>query len=251
MLRIGGVLGYHLLRKIAPNGQGSTLMDGSAYNGVSKLAVLLGADVVQELRGKTVLDFGCGHGNECIELARSGAAKVIGLDIQEEYLRKARSAAAVAGVSDRCTFATSFDGHVQAIVSLDSFEHFDDPASILQMMYSMLEKNGRVFVSFGPTWYHPLGGHLFSVFPWSHLIFSEMALIRWRADFKQDGATRFREVAGGLNQMTIGRFERIVSDSPFRLARLRAVPIRRLARLHNRLTREITTAIVQATLVKD
>jgi hypothetical protein len=56
-----------------------------------------------------------------------------------------------------------------------------------------------------------LGGHLFSVFPWAHLIFSEQALIRWRSDFKSDGATRFSEVAGGLNQMTIRRFERLIA----------------------------------------
>jgi hypothetical protein len=36
----------------------------------------------------------------------------------------------------------------------------------------------------------------------AHLIFKERALIRWRAGFKTDGATRFGEVAAGLNQMT-------------------------------------------------
>jgi hypothetical protein len=68
-------------------------------------------------------------------------------------------------------------------------------------------------ISFGPTWHHPYGGHLFSVFPWAHLIFSEKALTRWRSDLRDDGATRFGEVAGGLNQMTIRRFEELVADS--------------------------------------
>jgi hypothetical protein len=48
--------------------------------------------------------------------------------------------------------------------------------------------------------------------------------------------------------MTIARFERLVSASPFILERLETVPIRRLAPLHNRLTREFTTAIVRAEL---
>ena len=74
-----------------------------------------------------------------------------------------------------------------------------------------LQPGGEVLVSFGPTWYHPLGGHLFSVFPWAHLIFSEKALISWRSAFKTDGATRFSEVAGGLNQMTIAKFEALVA----------------------------------------
>jgi hypothetical protein len=107
-----------------------------------------------------------------------------------------------------------------------------------------------VFASFGPTWYHPLGGHLFSVFPWAHLVFSEAALIRWRADFKTDGATRFSECAGGLNQMTIRRFERLVRESPFQSRMLEAIPIRKLRSVHGGLTREFTTAIVRCRLVK-
>jgi hypothetical protein len=106
-----------------------------------------------------------------------------------------------------------------------------------------------VLTSFGPTWYHPLGGHLFSVFPWAHLVFTEKALIRWRSDFKTDRATKFGEVAGGLNQMTIKRFERVVAESPFRFEHLELVPIRKLRRVANRLTREATTAIVRCKLV--
>ena len=134
------------------------------------------------------------------------------------------------------------------IVSLDSFEHFDKPDEILRVMASFLRPRGRVVASFGPTWYHPLGGHSFSVFPWSHLIFTEQALIRWRAERKSDGATRFSEVEGGLNQMTISRFERVVADSPFQIVKLEAVPIRRLRPIANTLTREFTSAIVRCTL---
>lgn len=103
--------------------------------------------------------------------------------------------------------------------------------------------------SFGPTWYHPLGGHLFSIFPWSHILFSESALVRWRANIRPDGATRFSDVEGGLNQMTIARFERLVSASPFQIATLETVPIRKLRPIHSRLTREFTTAIVRTKLI--
>jgi hypothetical protein len=133
-------------------------------------------------------------------------------------------------------------------VSVDAFEHFEDPPSILAQMFDLLAPGGSVEISFGPTWYHPLGGHLFSIFPWAHLIFSERALIAWRSQFKSDGATRFHEVAGGLNQMTIAEFERIVSRSQFTLVRLECVPIRKLRWLHGRLTREFTTALVRASL---
>jgi hypothetical protein len=75
-------------------------------------------------------------------------------------------------------------------------------------MYDLLRPGGQVVVSFGPPWFHPFGGHFFSVFRWAHLVFSEAALIEWRSAFKTDGATRFREVEGGLNQMTVRRLRK-------------------------------------------
>jgi hypothetical protein len=73
--------------------------------------------------------------------------------------------------------------------------------------------------------------------------------MRWRSDYRSDGATCFHEVEGGLNRMTIRRFERIVAQSPFELADCETVPIRKLKRLSNRLTREFTTAIVRCKLI--
>lgn len=99
-----------------------------------------------------------------------GAARVIGLDIREAKLKIARQHAARVGVLDRCTFAQSTTEKADVIVSKDAFKHFSDPAAILDMMASLLTASGYVIASFGPTWLHPYGGHLFSVFPWSHLV---------------------------------------------------------------------------------
>ena len=89
-----------------------------------------------------------------------------------------------------------------------------------------------------------------ALFPKTGLVFSEKALIRWRSDFKTDGATKFGEVAGGLNQMTIARFEKVVASSPFEMLELDLVPIRKLKLFHNRLTREFTTALVRCRMRK-
>lgn len=240
-------LQYRVLRRIAPGEPAG--MSGDAYRLRGKLDVLLGAESLRDITGRTVIDFGCGEGHEALELARRGA-HVFGLDLQEDLLDRARGRASAAGLQDRCRFGREPDACADLIVALDSFEHFADPAGVLERMYGLLQDGGRVLASFGPTWFHPLGGHLFSVFPWAHLLFSERALLRWRADLRDDGATRFSEVAGGLNQMTIARFERLVRASRFRLARLETVPIRKLRWAHARATREFTTAIVRAQLVK-
>jgi SAM-dependent methyltransferase len=240
-------LQYRILRKIAP-GVPQT-MDGSTYDGKSKIRVLLGDDLLTLIRDKTVIDFGCGDGVATLDLARHGAAKVIGLDILQGALDKATNNAAAAGLAGFCEFSTSTNTKADVIISLDAFEHFGDPAAILEIMHTLLKPGGCVMASFGPTWYHPLGGHLFSMFPWAHLLFSETALIRWRADIRPDGATQFSEVEGGLNRMTIARFERLVSASKFRIETLETVPIRSLRPIHCRLTREFATAIVRTKLV--
>jgi SAM-dependent methyltransferase len=245
---IGGSVAYHLLRRISVDGE-TGYCDGSAYEGVSKLETLLGKKIWAETKDKVVIDFGCGDGEDAVEVAARGAKRVIGVDIRERALANARQRAEARGVSNRCVFTTQTDEKADVILSIDAFEHFDDPAEILRIMRRLLKDNGCIIAAFGPTWYPPLGGQLFSPFPFAHLIFTEKSLIRWRSDFKTDGATRFREAEGGLNQMTIRNFESIVAESDFKFAEFEPVPIRKLKPIANRLTREFTTAIVRCKLV--
>jgi len=245
---IGGPVAYHLLRRISSDGQ-TGYCDGSAYDGVSKLETLLGKRIWEETENNVVIDFGCGDGGDAIEVARRGARRVIGIDIRQRALENARKRAVARGVAKRCTFTTQTDEKADIILSIDAFEHFDDPAAILRIMRGLVKNEGCVIAAFGPTWYHPLGGHLFSVFFLAHLLFTEKSLIRWRSDFKTDGATRFCEAEGGLNQMTIRRFQTIVGESDFKFEQFEAVPIKKMHRLATRLTREFTTAIVRCKLV--
>ena len=69
-----------------------------------------------------------------------------------------------AGIAAKCEFVTSFASPVEAIVSLDSFEHFAEAGAVLQTMYSLLDPRGCAFafVSFVPPGYHPFGRPTFS-----------------------------------------------------------------------------------------
>lgn len=237
---------YRILKTISPGAPASS----RAYESKSKLATLMGVEIFDKIAGKVVIDFGCGEGADAINMAVRGARRVIGIDVRDDVLSSASRKALSEGVQDACLFVTSTNELADIVISMDAFEHFADPAAALRSMNDHLQPAGEILISFGPTWYHPLGGHLFSIFPWAHLIFSEQALIRWRSDVRADGATRFSEVAGGLNQMTIARFEKLITDSPLRLTRLELIPINRFRAVHNRLTREFTTAIVRCRLVK-
>jgi hypothetical protein len=79
-------------------------------------------------------------------------------------------------------------------------------------------------------------------------LFTEKSLIRWRSDFKADGATKFSEVEGGLNQLTIAEFERVVAESPFRIEWLETIPIKNIAVFKTKALREIGSSIVRCKL---
>jgi len=245
---VGGQLGIQLLKYASRNGTASAFPDvATAYLKRSKLEVLFGPGIWDEVRDKDVLDFGCGPGTEAVEIAERGARRVIGLELYQKWIRASTALAEARGVAEKCYFGKSWDAPVDIILSLDSFEHFADPAAILRIMHRLVKPTGCVIASFGPTWYHPLGGHIYSVFPYSHLLFSDAALVRWRSLYKTDGARTIEE--SGLNRITVRKFEKLVSESPFRFADFEPVPIRRLKPIANRWTREFTTATVRCKLV--
>jgi 2-polyprenyl-3-methyl-5-hydroxy-6-metoxy-1,4-benzoquinol methylase len=240
---IGGKLAAWILQRANPSK--ASRCTGTAYLTRSKIDALLGEDVWGHIKGRTVVDFGCGTGGDAIEMAQRGAARVIGVDDRQKVLDEAADKARRAGVADRCLFTRELRHQADVVVSIDGFEHYGDPAACLRLMHGMLRPGGRLFVAFGPTWFHPLGGHSFSAFPWAHVLFTEKALLRWR----EEPVDRFEDTDGGLNQMTIRRFKKILADSDFAIERFETLPIRALKWLANPLTREFTTACVRCELV--
>lgn len=68
---IGGELAYRFLKKRYPGGAGVSMpsTDGFEENEISKLKAFFGDDVYEQFRDKTVIDFGCGTGWACVDLA--------------------------------------------------------------------------------------------------------------------------------------------------------------------------------------
>lgn len=105
-----------------------------------------------DIKGKKILDIGCGYGWCELELLRMGAASVIGIEINQESLstakrniRDKRASFKVASAIDQPFPDGSFD----AVVSWDVLEHI--PKGTENQMFSgvnrVLKKGGRFYIS--------------------------------------------------------------------------------------------------------
>jgi 2-polyprenyl-3-methyl-5-hydroxy-6-metoxy-1,4-benzoquinol methylase len=228
------------------------LIDTSAPTSTNRLTLdkIFTDNFPQKVAGKFVVDFGCGHGGDTETMANWGAKLALGLEIRDELVKSNNERVKL----ENCLFATTLPNELiskaDLVISIDAFEHFDDPAEMLKIMLDCLHSGGEAYISFGPTWYHPYGGHAFSMFPWAHLIFTEKALLRWRNQFYHDGATRFHEVAGGLNKLSISSFEKLFKNSGFVIEELYCKPIKGWRWLQLILGRELSTSMVLVKLKK-
>jgi SAM-dependent methyltransferase len=185
----------------------------------------------RDIAGKDVLDFGCGAGFQSAAMAMRGARFVLGLDTNPKTLQRARKLASELGLDGRVEFAETLplrqaqDAQVlrqaqdaqagfDVVISQNSMEHFPDPRAILEEMKSALRPGGVILVTFGPPWLAPYGSHMrfFTRVPWVNVAFPESAVMKVRSRFIDDGAVSYEDVEGGLNRMTVRKFERLVAD---------------------------------------
>jgi SAM-dependent methyltransferase len=135
-----------------------------------------------QILGKSIVDLGCNDGALSFEYLQKGAVRVIGVDIDEQAIRRARSRYC----DERLVFVRNSvdsiplsDNSCDIVISYDVFEHISQPRSILKELYRILVPNGKVLIgTWG--WYHPFAPHLWSVMPipWAHVLFSERTLLK-------------------------------------------------------------------------
>lgn len=213
---------------------------------------------MQLIRDKIVLDVGCGEGDQVLGVAVEGAKYAIGAEIRSIF-RKTEDRAKYLGISDKVQFILSpirklGEATIDIAFSQNSFEHFLAPDEILNDVFYVLKKDGKFFVTFGPPWLHPHGAHLsFMIkYPWIHILFPERTIMTVRKLYRIDNASRFEEVEGGLNKMTIKKFKRYVKLSGFKLEKLSLIPVRGLVLLTKfPFIREFFTSHISVVLIKD
>jgi SAM-dependent methyltransferase len=227
--RILRLLSYdpNVVQRAAPEGEGTVERALDELEDVH-------ADLRAILHERDVVDFGCGAGYQSVAMALLGAGRVTGVDIVERLLRHARNLAGEYRVADRVSFVTQLPeeqyGSTDVVISQNSMEHFSQPGAMLRQMRAVLRPGGLALITFSPPWLAPYGSHMhfFTPVPWVHLIFSERTVMSVRARYRDDGATRYEDVEGGLNRMTLAKFERLVRDSGFRVQWKSYTPVKRI-----------------------
>jgi SAM-dependent methyltransferase len=86
-------------------------------------------DFVEAHAGRTVLDLGCGLGGYTKALGERGL-DCRGLDVSEEYVRRARELGVRADVFDGARLPLE-DGSVDTVAMLEVLEHVEDPRALL------------------------------------------------------------------------------------------------------------------------
>lgn len=180
-------------------------------------------DIEQQIKGKRVIDFGCGSGYQVIAYARAGARSVVGVEIVD-YLAEIcadrvqrENLSSVARIERQISEPHAAD----IIISQNSFEHFIEPEVILNQLKQALAPGGRIYITFGPPWFAPTGAHMgfFCPIPWIQLLFPESAVLQVRGLYRDDKPTTYLEA--GVGKISVGRFERVVRDCGLKMSSCR------------------------------
>jgi SAM-dependent methyltransferase len=194
---------------------------------------------VEALRGRSLLDVGCGMGGKTVWYAEVGAARVVGVDLLAAHVRQTRHFAAVRGQAERVHVLQAdamrlpfADASFEVVTANDSMEHFADPGAALRELARVLRPGGRLYLYFTP-YRSPLGSHLYDhvKIPWCQIVLPRPLLYatleravrdeeraRGGADADARAAQRFRDVVRyfeqDVNGITVRRFHALVAAEP-------------------------------------
>ena len=179
---------------------------------------------------KTVLDFGCGKGALAVEIAQSGAKKVVGIDLEDKLISFAKENVEknFASLSKKIEFRKSNIllekslSNFDYIVSKDTFEHTLEIESILHKMHEVLNDDGKALIGFGPLYnfYNGDHGRTGAILPWFHILLPEKLLIERINKKNELQISSVKEL--GLNKYSFKEYLNFFNNSKFKIDYLKS-----------------------------
>ena len=108
--------------------------------------------IPQDLKGKSVLDIGCNGGFYSIQMKRRGAARVLGIDSDEQFLNQARFAARVMGTDIEFRNLSVYqlgelNEKFDIVLFLGVLYHLRHPLLALDLIYENVASDMLIFQS--------------------------------------------------------------------------------------------------------
>jgi len=180
-----------------------------------------------DLRGRRVLDLGCGHGAMTFDLAAAGAS-VVGVDLDEGHIAFAQrqlNTQRFERLAERVQFIVAdlatLDGPpFDYAVSKDTFEHVEDLTGLLDSIHTRMAPAGRLFAGFSPLYYSPYGDHGRTGLrlPWLHALLPQRLVLRAASKLAHRQVGTLHDI--GLNGLTPAQFRDAFAASRFTVEQL-------------------------------
>lgn len=113
-------------------------------------------DIAGDVKGKEILDIGCGSGRYSVLLAKNRPSGVLGVDISPVMIEYSKRLASAHNVSQACVFEQcdfmqkQFNKKFNIIIAAGVFDYTEDPKPYLNKIKGLL--NGRAILSFPVKW---------------------------------------------------------------------------------------------------
>jgi 2-polyprenyl-3-methyl-5-hydroxy-6-metoxy-1,4-benzoquinol methylase len=110
----------------------------------------------EPIKGRTFLDVGCGNALYSLELARKGAAKVVGIDISEVMIGLCKQSSENENLTDVCTFIQTDlldykpESTFDVSFGIGLFDYISDPLPVLKRMREV--STDRAIMAFPRLW---------------------------------------------------------------------------------------------------
>ncbi len=106
--------------------------------------------LLPDVRGKTVLDLGCGYGHNCAEFSDHGVARVVGIDISQKMLDVARQKSArpnITYMNISMTEISSLGERFDLVYSSLAFHYIEDFDKLMRDIAGLMNTGGTLLFS--------------------------------------------------------------------------------------------------------